>query len=137
MLNNLFYPEFSVYVLTMSSGGLRCLDVVYVEYKNIALIFIHIFVVCLYFRANLKRWSELVAKKKLENKQQNEAAEEANEEKVEMDEEKMDDTKREDNNDGIDEVPPSPPSNSERMKTLVESIKTETSAADNSPSDNE
>ena len=85
-------------------------------------------------RANLKRWSELVAKKKLENKQQNEAVEETREKKEEKDEEKMDDTKGEDNNDGTDEIPPS---NGEKIKTIVESIKTETLASDNSPSDNE
>ena len=78
----------------------------------------------IHYRANLKRWSELVAKKKQENQQQNEndtTTEEAKEEKQEADEKKMDaETKSNDNNEGENEVPPA---NGDVKKTLVEKVK--------------
>ena len=78
----------------------------------------------IYYRANLKRWSELVAKKKLENQQnENEATKETKEEKQETSEKMMDtETKSKDNNDGVNEVPAA---SDGVKKTLVEKVKSQ------------
>ena len=92
----------------------------------------------LYSRANLKRWSELVAKKKQEIQQQkeNEAIEEVKVEKQEDNEEKEDETKSKDNSDSLNEAP-SVNDEKSKLQTLVDRVKTEALADHSFSSDDE
>ena len=80
-----------------------------------------------YFRANLKRWSELVAKKKQESQQnERENGPEGNDEKQDVEVEKTDEVYDEGNNVDVHETSPVPPENDEpTKKTLVDKIKSE------------
>lgn len=79
------------------------------------------------YRANLKRWSELVAKKKQETQNQNksEPDEGVKEEKQEQEEEKANESKSEDddNNESLHDVSAEP--DVVKKRTVVEQIKTE------------
>lgn len=76
----------------------------------------------MFSRGNLKRWSELVAKRKQEHEEQTaNKAIEANDEKLEADAEKTDQDENEDNNNDLNEVA----REIDKMKSAVEIIKSE------------